>query len=89
MGVNPKGEATLTDHAKQAFSRAEASFKRQEQKRAKVAADHEAEGDAVREKTARLKSLRLAKQAAETADSDKQPADKAIPIDKLNATNDG
>jgi hypothetical protein len=49
------------------MDRAEASFKKEERARegAKAMRDYEAEGRAVREKTARLKLLRLAKEAAE------------------------
>jgi hypothetical protein len=49
------------------MDRAEASFKKEERARegAKAMKDYEAEGRAVREKTARLKLLRLAKEAAE------------------------
>jgi hypothetical protein len=47
--------------------RAEALFKKQEQARggAKAMADYEAAQQAIREKTARLRALRLARQAAE------------------------
>jgi hypothetical protein len=57
----------LANNSKEARDRAEASFKKQEQRAregAKAMADYEAEGRAMREKTARLKSLRMAKQAA-------------------------
>jgi len=49
------------------MDRAEASFKKEERARegAKAMRDYEAEGRAVHEKTARLKALRLAKEAAE------------------------
>jgi hypothetical protein len=60
-------ETTLANNSKEARDRAEASFKKQEQRAregAKAMADYEAEGRAMREKTARLKSLRMAKQAA-------------------------
>jgi hypothetical protein len=82
-------ETTLGDHSKEAQDRAQAIAMREEQRRARIAADQEAEGDAVRENTARLKSLRLMKEAAErTAEENAHPADKAIPVDKLNASND-
>jgi hypothetical protein len=61
-------EAILANNSKEARDRAEASFKKQEQRAregAKAMADYEAEGRAMREKTARLKSLRMAKEAAE------------------------
>jgi hypothetical protein len=57
----------LANTSKEARDRAEAGFKKQEQRArdgAKAMADYEAEGRAMREKTARLKSLRMAKQAA-------------------------
>jgi hypothetical protein len=49
------------------MDRAEASFKKEERARegAKAMRDYEAESRAVHEKTARLKALRLAKEAAE------------------------
>jgi hypothetical protein len=57
----------LANTSKEARDRAEAGFKKQEQRAregAKAMADYEAEGRAMREKTARLKSLRMAKEAA-------------------------
>ena len=57
----------MANNSKEARDRAEASFKKQEQRAregAKAMADYEAEGRATREKTARLKSLRMARQAA-------------------------
>jgi hypothetical protein len=59
----------LADNSKQAVARAEASFKKEQRARegAKAAAEYEANIYAVREKTARLRSLRLAKEAAELA----------------------
>ena len=54
----------MGDHSKEAHDRAQAIAEREEQRRARIAADHEAEGDAFRENTARLKSLRLTKEAA-------------------------
>jgi hypothetical protein len=57
----------LANNSKEARDRAESSFKKQEQRAregAKAMADYEAEGRAMREKTARLKSLRMAQQAA-------------------------
>jgi hypothetical protein len=49
------------------MERAEASFKKEERARegAKAMREYEAESRAVHEKTARLKALRLAKEAAE------------------------
>ena len=57
----------MANNSKEARDRAESSFKKQEQRAregAKAMADYEAEGRAMREKTARLKSLRMAQQAA-------------------------
>lgn len=68
----------MANNSKEARDRAEASFKKQEQRAregAKAMADYEAEGRAMREKTARLKSLRMAKQAAgKEAVADSEPA---------------
>jgi hypothetical protein len=72
----------------EAENRAKAVFKRQESRRGKVAAENDAEGSALLEKTARLKSLRLAKETTERVAADTQSADRAIPIEKLNASND-
>jgi hypothetical protein len=61
-------EATLASNSNKAHDQAEASFKKQERQAregAKAMTDYEAVGRAVREKTARLRSLRLAKQSAE------------------------
>jgi hypothetical protein len=59
----------LSKNSKDVVDRAEASFKKEERARegAKAMRDYEAEGRAVREKTARLRSLRLAKEATEAA----------------------
>jgi hypothetical protein len=65
-------------NTKEAQDRAEASFKKKEQRAregAKAVTEYEAEGRAVREKTARLKSLRLAKELAEMeAEVKKKPS---------------
>ena len=57
----------MSKNSKDVMDRAEASFKKEERARegAKAMRDYEAEGRAVHEKTARLKALRLAKEAAE------------------------
>jgi hypothetical protein len=63
--------------SKEAQDRAEASFKKEQRARdgAKAMAEYTAAGIAAREKTARLKALRLAKQAAETAsEAGKKPS---------------
>jgi hypothetical protein len=63
----PEKETILAKNSKDVMDRAEASFKKEERARegAKAMRDYEAENRAVREKTARLKALRLAKEAAE------------------------
>jgi hypothetical protein len=55
-----------------ARARAQAAFRKEEQARegAKAWLEYEAEGRATQEKTARLRALRLAKLAKETADKD-------------------
>src|SRR5258708_22971669 len=62
-------EKMLSKNPKDVMDRAEAGFKKEERARegAKAMRDYEAEGRAVREKTARLRSLRLAKEATEKA----------------------
>lgn len=58
----------MSDKAEEARQRAETKFekvKNASRESDKVWAQHEAEGRAVRAKTARLKSLRLAKEAAD------------------------
>lgn len=72
----------MASHSKEARDRAEASFKKQEQRAregAKAMADYEAQGRATREKTARLKSLRMAQQAAgATLPAQNAPAAAAV-----------
>jgi hypothetical protein len=72
----------LASNSKETRDRAEASFKKQEQRAregAKAMADYEAEGRAMREKTARLKSLRMAQRAAAaTVPEETAPAAPAI-----------
>jgi uncharacterized protein YhaN len=65
--VSPDEEKRLSKNSKDVMDRAAASFKKEERARegAKAMRDYEAERRAVREKTARLRSLRLAKEAAE------------------------
>jgi hypothetical protein len=65
--VRLKRRPSLSKNPKDVMDRAEASFKKEERARegAKAMREYEAEGRAVREKTARLKLLRLAKEAAE------------------------
>jgi hypothetical protein len=61
--------------SKEAKTRAEASFKKKEhqaQEGAKAWEEYEAERRAVLKKTERLKSLRLAKEAAGAASKDKE-----------------
>jgi hypothetical protein len=57
-------EDTLVNREKEAHDRANALFKKNEDHRVKVAAQHEAEAEAVRANTARLRALRLAAEAA-------------------------
>jgi hypothetical protein len=62
----------LTTNSKEAQARAEASFKKKEiqlREGAKAMAEYVAAGRAEREKTARLKQLREAKEAADSATS--------------------
>jgi hypothetical protein len=64
-------------------ARAEASFRKEERAKdgAKAMMEYQANGKALREKTERLKALRLAKEAA---DKTAKPADKAAkPADKV------
>jgi hypothetical protein len=63
----PAKEPILSKNPKDVMERAEASFKKEERARdgAKAMRDYEAESRAVHEKTARLKALRLAKEAAD------------------------
>jgi len=60
-------ETTLTTGSNEARARAEASFRREERAKdgAKAMMDYQAKARMVREKTERLKALRLAKQAAD------------------------
>ena len=64
----------MAKNSKDVMDRAEASFKKEERARegAKAMRDYEAESRAVHEKTARLKALRLAKEAAEIATEPKK-----------------
>jgi hypothetical protein len=58
---------TLTTGSNEARARAEASFRKEERAKdgAKAMMDYQAKARMVREKTERLKALRLAKQAAD------------------------
>ena len=65
----------MSNNKQQAQDRAEATFKKKEQRAiegAKAMKEYEAEGIAVQKKTARLKALRLAKEAAELAEQSKK-----------------
>jgi hypothetical protein len=57
-------EATLPDHSKER-DQAEARFKKATQDANEARAHYESEARAVREKTARLKAIRLAKEATD------------------------
>lgn len=64
-------------NSQQARDRAEASFKKKETQlleNRKAMAEYNADSVAVRAKTARLRALRLARDAAETAQANKKPA---------------
>jgi hypothetical protein len=65
----------LANNSKEARDRAEASFKQQQRARdgVKAMADYEAQGRAMREKTARLKSLRMARLAAGKGAAEHEP----------------
>jgi len=62
-------ETTLANSSKDTRDRTDANFKKEQRARegAKAMAEYEAAGVAMREKTARLKALRLAKEAADRA----------------------
>jgi hypothetical protein len=60
------GDTTLATNSQQAHDRAEASFKKKEQQGQKVNAVDDADRLAVREKTARLRALRLSRDATGT-----------------------
>ena len=81
MSIATVKETILAKNPKDAMERAEASFKKEERARegAKAMRDYEAESRAVHEKTARLKALRLAKEAADQA----APAKKATRQSKI------
>ena len=68
----------MAKNSKDVMDRAEASFKKEERARegAKAMRDYEAENRAMHEKTARLKALRLAKEAA---DGEAQPKKASRP----------
>ena len=76
--MTPKGDATLTSESDATRARAEASFKKEERAKegAKAMMEYQANSRAVREKTERLKALRLAKEAADKA------AKQAVPTKK-------
>ena len=65
----------MANNSKEARDRAEASFKQQQRARdgVKAMADYEAQGRAMREKTARLKSLRMARLAAGKGVAEHEP----------------
>ena len=69
MSKNSVSKNSSSKTSTDAMERAEASFKKEERARegAKAMRDYEAESRAVHEKTARLKALRLAKEATEQA----------------------
>jgi hypothetical protein len=68
-----------SDKSKEAQAKAEASFKRKEEQARegkKAMAEYEAERLALRERTAKLKALRLAKEAADAEAAKKSPKKK-------------
>jgi hypothetical protein len=71
----PKQEIVLANNSKAALARAEAGFKKDQRAReaAKAMAEYEAAGIAMREKTARLRALRLRKEAADAGRERKSP----------------
>ena len=67
----------MANNSKTALDRAEASFKKDQRARegAKAMADYEAAGVAMRAKTARLRALRLRKEAADAErESENEPS---------------
>jgi hypothetical protein len=64
-----KQERMLATRSDEARARAEASFRKEERARdgEKAMLEYQAQGRMVREKTARLRALRLAKEAADRA----------------------
>jgi hypothetical protein len=81
-GTEPSEKETiLAKNSKDVMNRAEASFKKEERARegAKAMRDYEAENRAVHEKTARLKALRLAKEAADRAAELEKSKSKVTP----------
>lgn len=63
----------MVDHSKEAQDRAEAKRRKATQEGAKATAEYEAAAKAIGEKTARLKALRLAKEAADINAAESQP----------------
>ena len=65
--ANRRKEANLTTESNEARVRAEASFRKEERAKegAKAMMEYQANSRMVREKTERLKALRLAKEAAD------------------------
>jgi hypothetical protein len=74
---NPRnGDTTLAMKSQQAHDRAEASFKKKEPQGQKVNAVGDAERLALREKTARLRALRLSRDAAGATEEHALPGKK-------------
>jgi hypothetical protein len=78
LSKNSVSKNSSSKTSTEAMERAEASFKKEERARegAKAMREYEAESRAVLEKTARLKALRLAKEAKEAADREAEPPKK-------------
>jgi hypothetical protein len=78
------------------MSKSESRLEKLAREGAAAMARHVSDGQAVRDRTARLKSQRLAKEAADLAAGVQKKPDgtksrklaKAIPVRKLNASND-
>ena len=78
-------------------SKSESRLEKVAREGAAAMAKHESDGRAMRDKTSRLRSLRLAKEAADLAAGVQKKSDgtksrklsKSIPVRKPNASNDG
>jgi hypothetical protein len=87
--ISLQKERTLADNSKEALERrASANFKKDERAKdgKKAMVDYEAEGRAVRAKTARLRALRLAKEAADNNQAVAMPVKQAKPLRKVPQT---
>ena len=87
----------MAEDPAKAKERAERAFKKEQQARsgAKAMASYEEEGRAIRKNMAKLREQRLARDAAQASEAPLAPVStsagkkaKAIPVSKLNASND-